>query len=118
MNSERKKKKLANRRAKRTRVRLKSTKAKPRVSVFRSAKHIYAQVIDDNAGKTLASYSSLNAKDVAGDKKAVAHAIGVELAKSAADKGITAIVFDRGPFIYHGRIQALAEGLREGGLKF
>jgi len=114
---ERKKNKLAKQRAKRTRMRLKALK-RPRVSVFRSAKHIYAQVIDDNTSKTLASYSSLNAKDAAGDKKAVAHAVGVELAKSALDSGIEAVVFDRGPFIYHGRIQALAEGLREGGLKF
>ena len=117
MSTERKKNKLAKQRANRTRVRLKSLQ-RPRVSVFRSAKHIYAQVIDDNTGKTLASYSSLNTENTAGDKKTVARAVGVELAKNALDKGVDVIVFDRGPFIYHGRIQALAEGLREGGLKF
>lgn len=87
----------------------------PRVSVFRSLQHIYAQVIDDQVQKTLVSCSSLEL-ELAGDKKQKAHAVGVELAKRALDKKIEAAVFDRGRFLYHGRVKALADGLREGGL--
>lgn len=89
----------------------------PRVSVFRSLKQIYAQVIDDKQQKTLVSCSSVELKDQKGDKKAVAHAVGKELAARALKSGITTAVFDRGSFLYHGRVQSLAEGLREGGLK-
>lgn len=89
----------------------------PRVSVFRSLNHIYAQVIDDNAHTTLASCSSLELEGATGDKKAVAHAVGLELAKRARDKSVTAVVFDRGSFLFHGRVKSLAEGLREGGLR-
>ncbi len=91
--------------------------ALPRVSVFRSLKHIYAQVIDDNQQKTLASCSSLDLENVTGDKKAVAQAVGQELAKRALQHGIKEVVFDRGSFLYHGRVKALAEGLRDGGLQ-
>ncbi len=90
--------------------------ALPRVSVFRSLNQIYAQVIDDNGHKTVTSCSSIELK-TKGDKKAAAKAVGLELAKRARDKGIEAARFDRGAFLYHGRVKALAEGLREGGLK-
>lgn len=89
-----------------------------RVSVFRSAKHIYAQVIDDSQQKTLVSFSSLNLNEAKGDKKSVAQVVGKELAKLALQQGIKEVVFDRGSFLYHGRVKALAEGLREGGLQF
>lgn len=104
------------RRTLRVRSHIKSTAARPRVSVFRSLNHIYAQIIDDGAGVTLASSSSTQLQDVKGDKKTVAHAVGKELATRAQEKGITAAVFDRGVRLYHGRVKALAEGLREGGL--
>lgn len=98
------------------RVRNKLDKNVSRVSVFRSLNHIYAQLIDDNAHKTIVSCSSLELKNIKGDKKAVAKAVGVELAKRALDKNVTAAVFDRGSFLYHGRVKSVAEGLREGGL--
>lgn len=91
--------------------------AVPRVSVFRSLNNIYAQIIDDAAHQTLASCSSLELDSLKGDKQSVARAVGLELAKRALEKDINAAVFDRGQFLYHGRVQALAEGLREGGLK-
>lgn len=103
------------RRASRVRARMKNSSL-PRVSVFRSLKHIYAQVIDDTAQKTMASCSSLELEGLKGDKKAVAHAVGLELAKRAAGQSVTKVVFDRGSFLYHGRVKALAEGLREGGM--
>lgn len=111
--------KLAQRTKRRTdRVRAAFKNAtRPRVSVFRSLKHIYAQLIDDNQGKTLASCSSLEINDLKGDKKAIAKAVGLELAKKVIDKGINEIAFDRGSFLFHGRVKALAEGLTEGGLK-
>jgi len=99
------------------RVRNKFQTDVPRVSVFRSLNNIYAQIIDDNAHLTLVSCSSLELKDLKGDKSAVANAVGKELASRAKNKGISAAVFDRGRFLYHGRVKALAEGLREGGLK-
>jgi len=108
--------KKAERRARRTRTKIKTSSNLLRVSVFRSLNHIYAQIIDDAVGKTISSCSSLEMKTITGDKKAVAHAVGVELAKKAQEKGVTAAVFDRGSFLYHGRVKALAEGLREGGL--
>ena len=98
-----------------------------RISVFRSSKQIYAQIIDDSVHKTLASFSSLQLKDVKkGDlqagltcKSAVAKLVGLELAKIAKEKSIDRQLFlDRGSFRFHGRVRALAEGLREGGLKF
>lgn len=100
------------------RVRQKFTGERPRVSVFRSLNHIYVQIIDDNNSKTLVDASSLQLKKLSGDKKAVAHAVGVELARKAVSSGLKAVAFDRGSFLYHGRIKALADGLREGGLEF
>ncbi len=89
-----------------------------RVTVFRSLKYIYAQIINDLIGHTLVACSSLELKDVAGDKQAIAYAIGRELAKRAKEKNIETVVFDRGRFHYHGRVKSLAKGLREGGIKF
>lgn len=89
----------------------------PRLSVFRSAKHIYAQIIDDVNEVTMHSSSSLKL-DLKGSSTERARKVGESLAKKALDKKINKIVFDRGGFIYHGRIKALAEGLRETGLKF
>lgn len=96
--------------------------AKPRLSVFRSLKHIYAQLIDDQAGATVVSVSSL-AEDIKkgqekGGKISVSKLIGMELAKAAKAKGIETVVFDRNGYQYHGRVKAVAEGAREGGLKF
>lgn len=89
---------------------------RPRVAVFKSAAHIYAQIIDDNQGKTLAAESDLNVKS--GTKKERALKVGETLASKAVKAKITKIVFDRGGFAYHGRIASLAEGLRKGGLDF
>lgn len=90
----------------------------PRISVFRSAKHIYGQLINDVENKTIVSYSTLQAEsELKGDKKQIAHQVGLELAKRALEQGIKEVGFDRGPFLYHGRVQAFADGLREGGLK-
>ena len=100
------------RRHRRVRGKISGTAACPRLDVFRSSKHIYAQLIDDVAGVTLASASSMD-KDFEGFGKKV----GMAIAKRAADKGITKAVYDRGGFVYHGRVKALAEGAREGGLE-
>ena len=109
------------RQARHTRVRAKisGTPQRPRLNVFRSTKHIYAQVIDDVNGVTLASASSMdkgfegNGGNVEGARK-----VGEMIAKNAAAKGITEVVFDRGGYLYHGRVKELAEGARENGLKF
>ena len=95
------------------------TETKPRLSVYRSNKEIYAQIIDDNNGVTLASASSRE-KGVAveGTKSEVSALVGKALAAKAVAKGIETVVFDRNGFVYHGRIRALADGAREGGLKF
>ena len=110
-----------NRLKRRARVRgkISGTAQRPRLSVFRSAKHIYAQLIDDAKGVTLAAASSVE-KDfgMGGGNKEAARKVGTMIAKRAADKGIVDVVFDRGGYIYHGRVQALADGAREGGLKF
>lgn len=95
---------------------------KPRLSVFRSSKHIYAQIIDDGAGRTLAAASSLD-KDLrsalkTGADKAAAAAVGKLVAERAKAAGIEAVVFDRGAYLFHGRVKALADAAREGGLKF
>ena len=106
-------------RHKRVRGKISGTAECPRLNVFRSLQHIYAQLIDDVKGETLAAASSVE-KDFAeyGGNKSAAHKVGELIAKRAADKGITECVFDRGGYIYHGRVQELAEGAREGGLKF
>lgn len=98
------------------RVRSKLQSSFPRVSIFRSLKHIYAQVIDDSRSVTLVSCSSLEFPDLKGDKATVARAVGKTLAQRAQEKNITHGVLDRGSYLYHGRVAALAEGLREGGL--
>ena len=104
-----------------TRVRGKvfGTPEMPRLNVFRSEKHIYAQVIDDTKGATLCSASSVE-KDFGGigSKKDAAKKVGMKVAERAKEKGIECVVFDRGGYIYHGRVAALADGAREGGLKF
>jgi large subunit ribosomal protein L18 len=121
----------------RIRKKIAGTPARPRLAVFRSQTHIYAQVIDDEAGRTLCSASSLDAdyqgkdgeakdkekskskaKVKGGGNVAAAKAIGLLIASRAKDKGVDTVVFDRGGFHYHGRIKALADAAREGGLKF
>ena len=110
--------KIAQRKSRRAmRVRKRMTGNLPRVSVFRSSSHIYAQIIDDNLKTTLISCSSLELKKTDGDKKAIALAVGQELAQRALSSGIKAAVFDRGRFLFHGRVKSLAEGLKEGGLQ-
>ena len=104
------------RRHNRIRSRVKGTNKRPRLSVFRSLKGIYAQLINDSDGKILASSSSLKIKS--GKKEEVAKLVGAEIAKLAKAKKITTCVFDRGGYLYHGRVKALAEAAREGGLKF
>ncbi len=107
------------RRHKRVRGKIFGTAQKPRLCVFRSLKNIYAQVIDDENGKTLASASSLDKEfNQYGGNKEAAKLVGQAVAKAAMDKGITEVAFDRGGYIFHGRVQALAEGAREAGLKF
>ena len=107
----------------RLRKRVSGTATRPRLSVFRSAQHIYTQLIDDVAGKTLCSVSSIQ-KEIAEKlskktgNKTTAKEIGKLTAEVAKEKGIKEVVFDRGGFKYHGRIKELADGAREGGLKF
>lgn len=104
----------------RIRKHLRGTAAKPRLSVYRSNDHIYAQLIDDDAGHTLASASSLEADVTKGEdgKTGVAREVGTRIAARAAEQGITTVVFDRGGNRYAGRVAALAEGARKGGLEF
>ena len=109
----------------RLRKRIAGTTARPRLSVFRSASHIYAQVIDDLSGKTLVSASSVEsvvkaafAAKVRGGNLAGAEAIGQAIAVRSLEKGITRVVFDRGGFLYHGRIRAVADAARKAGLEF
>jgi len=109
------------RRQERVRKKVLGTDARPRVCVFRSNKHIYAQVISDNQGKTLASVSTLSeALAEAAKTKGVetAKQVGLALAKACKEKNITKVVFDRNGFLYHGRVKAVADGAREGGLEF
>ena len=102
----------------RTRIRLKAlSNGRPRLSVFRSSKNIYAQVIDDAGGVTLAAASSLEGDAKGADKDAAAR-VGKLVAERAIEKGVTAVVFDRGGYIYHGRVKALADAAREAGLNF
>src|SRR5256885_13509451 len=100
------------RRISRVRSKVKRYGMPPRVSVFRSLKHMYAQIIDDMNQNTLASCSSLEMDTLKGDKSAIAYALGLELAKRAKEKGVDKVVFDRGRFKFHGRVKALADGLR------
>jgi large subunit ribosomal protein L18 len=114
---------LQSRRRQRLRYQLKQKSVgRPRLSVFRSGKHIYAQIIDDSAGKTLAAASTLD-KDLkaalrTGADKDAAAAVGKLIAERSKAAGVLAVVFDRGSYLYHGRVKALAEAAREGGLDF
>jgi large subunit ribosomal protein L18 len=108
------------------RKRIEGTAERPRLSIFRSSRHIYAQVIDDLARKTLVGTSDLGLEGAAGGsekaddagKKALAKKVGAAIAKKCLEKGIDKVVFDRAGFKYHGRVSALADGAREAGLKF
>ena len=106
-------------RHKRVRGKISGTAECPRLNVFRSTKNIYAQIIDDVKGVTLVAASSLDKEfNGNGGNKEAARKVGELIAKRAAEKGITEVVFDRGGYIFHGRVKELAEGAREGGLKF
>ena len=116
-------KQLLNRRALRTRNKLREARAgRPRLSVFRSGRHIYAQLIDDKVGTTLVAASTLEkelrSKLNSGSNKAAATEVGSLLAERAVAQEVTSIVFDRGGYKYHGRVKALADAARAGGLKF
>ena len=117
------------RRHRRVRGKISGTASRPRLNVFRSLNHIYAQIIDDGTGKTLCAASSLDkefqgagakakAKGKTGGNKEAAREVGKLVAARAIQKGIKSVVFDRGGYLYHGRVQELAEGAREAGLEF
>lgn len=106
-------------RHRRVRAKISGTAQRPRLSVYRSTKHIYAQLIDDVAGVTLAAASSADKGfEGNGGNKEGARLVGAAIAKKAADKGITEVVFDRGGYLYHGRVSELAQSARENGLQF
>jgi len=111
---------LRKRRHTSVRNKLEGTSERPRLNVYKSLSHIYAQIIDDSKGITLVSASTVSKglKIGKGDKKAAAVAVGKEVAVRATKAGIKKVVFDRGGYLYTGRVQALAEGAREGGLEF
>ena len=102
----------------RTRAKIRGTEARPRLSVFKSNRFMYAQLINDVAQKTIVGVSEKQIKEKLAGKIARAKAVGVLLAKKATDKKIKKVVFDRGSYSYHGRISSIAEGAREGGLEF
>ena len=109
---------LFERRRRRVRTALRSRSGdKPRLSVHRTGRHIYAQIIDDAAGKTLAAASTLGAKS-SGANVDAAQKVGKDIAAAAKKAGVTTVVFDRGGFLFHGRVKALADAAREGGLEF
>jgi large subunit ribosomal protein L18 len=114
------KRNLRARRKRRIRIKVFGETERPRLSVYRSLNHIYAQVIDDSTGKTIAAASTLSSelKDGKGKKKDRAKEVGKLVAKKCQDAKVGAVVFDRNGFNYHGRIAAVADGAREGGLKF
>ena len=103
---------------KRIREKLSGTAQRPRLNVYRSLNHIYAQLIDDADGKTLVSASTREAKIKSGGNLAAAKEVGKQIAQKAKAKGVEKVVFDRGGYLYHGRIKALADAAREAGLKF
>ena len=111
--------KLKSRLKKKIRIRKKifGTENRPRLSIFRSAKHFYAQIVDDSTGKTLVEASTLSLENVKANKEGCKF-IGQELAKRAKEKKITTVVFDRSGYLYHGKVKALAEAVREAGLSF
>ncbi len=103
----------------RVRNKISGTPERPRLNVFRSSKHIYAQIIDDQSGVTIAAASTVEKSfENYGGNKDAAHEIGKLVAQRAVEKGVTSVVFDRSGYIYHGRVKELAEGAREGGLQF
>lgn len=102
----------------RTRSKIRGTQDRPRLSVFKSNRFIYAQLINDTAGKTIVGVSEKHLKEKLTGKSTRAKAVGVLLAKKAIDKKIKKVVFDRGSYSYHGRISSIAQGAREGGLEF
>ncbi|BCS53073.1 50S ribosomal protein L18 [Geobacter sp. SVR] len=103
----------------RVRKKVRGTTERPRLNVFKSAKHIYAQIIDDTNGVTLAAYSTLSSdSDAATGNVSAAVNVGQNIARLSIEKGITSVVFDRNGFLYHGRIKALADAAREAGLLF
>ncbi|ALL12993.1 50S ribosomal protein L18 [Caulobacter henricii] len=107
------------RRAQRTRTRLKAlSNGRPRLTVFRSSKNIYAQIIDDERGVTLAAASTLEGESKGGKDKDAAALVGKLVAERAIEKGVKDVVFDRGGYIFHGRVKALADAAREAGLNF
>jgi large subunit ribosomal protein L18 len=105
------------RRHSRVRGKVRGTAERPRLAVFRSITHTYAQVIDDTAGRTLAAASTVKLK-IAKNDLAAAQAVGKDIAAKAVKAGVSKVVFDRGGYIYHGRVKALAEAAREAGLEF
>jgi len=105
-------------RHKKIRAKISGSAKRPRLSVFRSSMHIYAQIIDDESGVTLASFSDLKLKKDKKTKSELAKKVGAEIAKKAKEKNIESVVFDRGGHKFHGRVKLLAEGAKEGGLKF
>ena len=106
------------RRHRRVRGKVHGSASRPRLCVFRSSKGIYAQVIDDDAGRTLAAASTLALGGSSGTKSERAAEVGKLVAQRAREAGIEKVVFDRGGYLYHGRVKALADGAREGGLEF
>ncbi len=102
----------------RIRKKLTGTDERPRLSIYRSTAHIYAQIIDDSKGTTLVSASTVEAKSKTGGNLASAKEVGKAVADKAKAKGITKVVFDRGGYLYHGRVKALADAAREAGLQF
>jgi len=120
-----KKTERAIRRKRRTRLKIRGTSERPRLSVFRSNKHIYVQIIDDSKGVTLATASTRGKTQAKNFKKKgsggnidAAKKVGVEIAKKAKEAGVETVVFDRGSYLFHGRVKALADAAREGGLVF
>ncbi len=109
---------IKTRRQIRTRAKVRGTADRPRLSVFKSNRFVYAQLIDDEARKTIVGVSEKHIKEVLNGKIAKARALGILLAKKAIDKKIKKVVFDRGSYPYHGRVSRIAEGAREGGLEF
>lgn len=105
-------------RQRRVRGKIAGTAEKPRLSVFRSNNCVYAQLIDDASGKTLLGMSEKHLAKKEGTRVSIAKMLGIEIAKKAVEKKITTVMFDRGHYKYHGRVKALAEGAREGGLNF
>jgi large subunit ribosomal protein L18 len=101
----------------RVREKVRGSAARPRLAVFRSLTHIYAQLVDDDAGTTLAAASSLDTKDAKGKRTELAKSVGTLLGDRAKQKGVTEVVFDRGGYRYHGRVKALADGVRAAGVK-